>query len=291
MNKTRLCGGRTAGKRACTNPLAAGRSWCGKCLGPTQSGVSDGRLAALGDDEIPAEPDDDFQPFDRGPVNAAAQLMVWAGSDTAQTDVRLVVEEDFEPFLEFTVDGRKYRAHVTGADAVQPAAALTSFDFNDGRTAVHGLQVPDRFESDESFAGWLDEIDSSSTRAWGWEPMTGEWDCDASGLAVAFDEPVDDPAHLIAYYMRGPMAMGADGFDGDRPGMAINPGPDGRARVWLFSMDMTKSGRDDVGMAMDDFRDHVEIGSPVRTTDRSGPGTKGTRACPGVGQEPRIALR
>jgi hypothetical protein len=290
MSKTRMCGGRTVTRRACTNPVAAGKVWCGKCLGPANGSGSADRLSALGDDTLVVDQQDEPL-FDRGPVKAAAQLMMWAGPAAAagRSDVRLVVDDDFEACLEFSVDGRTFRAHVTSADD-QPASALTSFDFDAGVTAVHGIGMPDRFDSDEGFAGWLDEIDSSATATWGWEGLDGDWG-DASGIAVGFDFPTEDPARLIAYYMRGQMSMGSDGFDGDQPGVAINPGPDGRARVWLFTMDMTKSGRDNVGMAMDGFRDHLAVGSPVRTTDRSGPGTKGTRAVPGVGQVARIALR
>lgn len=55
---------------------------------------------------------------------------------------------------------------------------------------------------------------------------------------------------------------------------------------FVVSMDTTKSYSDDIGIAMEEFERtlpaYFEEGSPVRKTDRSGPGTKGTRAVEGV---------
>lgn len=49
---------------------------------------------------------------------------------------------------------------------------------------------------------------------------------------------------------------------------------------FVVSADMTKSRRDDLGIALEEFEgafpDMIRKGSPVRTTDRAGAGTKGT---------------
>jgi hypothetical protein len=52
---------------------------------------------------------------------------------------------------------------------------------------------------------------------------------------------------------------------------------------------MTKSSRDDLGMGLEDFEEALpqilSEGSPIRKTDRSGPGTKGTRLVEGFGAD------
>lgn len=55
---------------------------------------------------------------------------------------------------------------------------------------------------------------------------------------------------------------------------------------FVVSADTTKSRRDDLGQALEEFEDLlpeiVQDGSPVRTTNRSGPGTEGTRLVEGL---------
>ena len=57
-------------------------------------------------------------------------------------------------------------------------------------------------------------------------------------------------------------------------------------RSFIVSADTTKSRRDDLGIALEEFEDNLATtlheGSPVRTTDRKGPGTKGTRLVDGL---------
>ena len=84
--------------------------------------------------------------------------------------------------------------------------------------------------------------------------------------------------------------MGQDGFYGYQEPKPVNPDGPGRARVWLFDCDLTKSPSDDVGIALDELPDHLVNGSRIRTTDKAGPGTKGTRAVEGIGPC-AIALR
>ncbi len=55
----------------------------------------------------------------------------------------------------------------------------------------------------------------------------------------------------------------------------------------VISADTTKTRRDDLGIALEEFEDRlpeiIEEGSPIRTTNRAGEGTKGTRLVEGVG--------
>jgi hypothetical protein len=55
---------------------------------------------------------------------------------------------------------------------------------------------------------------------------------------------------------------------------------------FTVSADTTKTRRDDIGMALESFETDLpgmlQHGSPVRTTDRAGAGTKGTRLVPGL---------
>jgi hypothetical protein len=57
-------------------------------------------------------------------------------------------------------------------------------------------------------------------------------------------------------------------------------------RSFIVSADTTKSRRDDLGIALEEFEDNLDStlrdGSPIRTTDRKGPGTKGTRLVDGL---------
>jgi hypothetical protein len=57
---------------------------------------------------------------------------------------------------------------------------------------------------------------------------------------------------------------------------------------FVVSADLTKSRRDDVGIALEQFEEslaeYIQEGSPVRTTNRSGPGTMGTRLVEGFNE-------
>lgn len=56
---------------------------------------------------------------------------------------------------------------------------------------------------------------------------------------------------------------------------------------FVVGADTTKSSRDDLGMALEDFTEDLPVilreGSPVRKTDRAGAGTRGTRLVDGLG--------
>lgn len=63
---------------------------------------------------------------------------------------------------------------------------------------------------------------------------------------------------------------------------------------FIVAADTTKSARDDLGMALADFEDSLpsltKEGTPVRKTDRKGPGTKGTRLVDGLGDDLEIEI-
>jgi hypothetical protein len=67
--------------------------------------------------------------------------------------------------------------------------------------------------------------------------------------------------------------------------LRIKRSGDGKTSV-RYGYDSTKSQRDDChdSEAFDLAARYVVEGSPVRSTDRAGTGTKGTRLCEGVGQ-------
>ena len=79
---------------------------------------------------------------------------------------------------------------------------------------------------------------------------------------------------ILGYLWAGPMA--GEWWPGE--GQEAISG-----HLFIFPLDTTKSGRDDVADAWDAHRHWLVDGSPLRKTDRSGPGTKGTRACAGLG--------
>lgn len=60
-------------------------------------------------------------------------------------------------------------------------------------------------------------------------------------------------------------------------------------RSFVVTADSTKTRRDDIGLAFDEFEDDlagiIRDGSPLRTTNRAGAGTKGTRLVEGFGED------
>lgn len=95
-------------------------------------------------------------------------------------------------------------------------------------------------------------------------------------LAVYTARPADPAqlAALLAYIWQGPMA----GEWWDQTPVALIPG-----HLYVFSLDVTKSQRDDVPDAWSRAQAILSEGTPVRLTDRAGPGTAGTRKLAGVG--------
>jgi hypothetical protein len=117
---------------------------------------------------------------------------------------------------------------------------------------------------DEQAAGagvWLGNSDSS---------------LDGYELAVFTVRPASAArvAALLAYIWQGPMR---GEWSEHTPVEVIAD------HLYVFSVDATKSQRDDVGDAWATAQRILSEGTPVRTTDRAGSGTKGTRAVEGVG--------
>lgn len=96
-------------------------------------------------------------------------------------------------------------------------------------------------------------------------------------LAVYVEHPT--PAHrvaeLLGYIWSGPMR--GEWWD-QAPVVVVED------HLYIFSVDTTKSQRDDVPDAWDQAKHVLVEGTPVRTTDRMGAGTKGTRKYPGLGR-------
>jgi hypothetical protein len=135
--------------------------------------------------------------------------------------------------------------------------------------------VAEGIESAVELASYLNAAGPAGP-VWFGEGTPGEWATDHDELAVYTVRPCD-PAHLdalLGYIWRGPMSGEFDnGYWHE-----VIPG-----HLYVFELDTTKSQRDDVIDVWDSVKGLLVEGTPVRKTDRSGPGTKGTRAHEGLG--------
>jgi hypothetical protein len=129
-------------------------------------------------------------------------------------------------------------------------------------------------------AGHLLALLNTATRS-----LPAPWTADLGAVpeldAIGVFAPNADPAAvvgLVGYFLRGPLAMGGEWEDA-----AAVVEPSGFVR---FPLDITKSRRDDSYAVLTDpdtgLAAYLRDGSPVRTTDRAGAGTKGTRAWAGL---------
>jgi hypothetical protein len=96
-------------------------------------------------------------------------------------------------------------------------------------------------------------------------------------LRLTTAEPHDPAAvtGLVGYFLAGPLDL-----RGEWSLVWHNPaGTD-----YLFSFDYTKSRRDDFYLALEevDLAGALAVGTPIRTTNRAGVGTAGTRKWPGL---------
>lgn len=141
--------------------------------------------------------------------------------------------------------------------------------------------VPASFDSEEAFAGWLNEqYGESEHRKWqAWSELPGDF----YEFAIATSKPCDSEQveSLAGYFFSGP-------FAGEGSGSGWLPSTD---RLFFLSADSTKSRRDDIGDALPELWEILRDGTPIRKTDRKGPGTKGTRAVEGLGCDLWIAFR
>lgn len=138
-------------------------------------------------------------------------------------------------------------------------------------------------DTDQALAAWLNATDyGGNTEQNPWEALD-----DAFGnvydMAVLFEQP-QSPEHvngLLGYFFTGPFA--GEYYPDNTPSMGN--------RLFVPYVDDTKSRRDDVGDAWAEFRAYVEQGTPVRKTDRTGAGTKGTRKWAGIQGRYWVAVR
>lgn len=111
-------------------------------------------------------------------------------------------------------------------------------------------------------------------------PATWEGDSlsslDGSELAVFTARPTPPArvAALLGYIWQGPMR---GEWDEQAPVEVI------KDHLYIYAVDTTKSQRDDVPDAWDGAKAMLSEGTPVRKTNQSGPGTRGTRKHDGVG--------
>jgi hypothetical protein len=125
---------------------------------------------------------------------------------------------------------------------------------------------PREFESEQHFAEWLtqnrDELD-----------LRGEFHTEESHpgdfyeTAVFFEYPqdVEYVNGILRYFFQGEFAgeyWETQGHEG---------------RLFVPYTDSTKSARDDIGDALPELWAILEMGTPVRKTNKAGPGTAGTR--------------
>lgn len=143
---------------------------------------------------------------------------------------------------------------------------------------------PDRFANEQEAADWLNRhAEFSKVFPWQrWDDHQG----DAYYTAVITSEPrsIDHVAGLMRYITSGPLAM----FGEEASLMQVLPDENDSnvSRVSTYFSDYTKSRRDDIGVAMNEnMWFMLKEGTPVRKTDRSGPGTAGTRKYEGLGCE------
>jgi hypothetical protein len=121
----------------------------------------------------------------------------------------------------------------------------------------------------------VDRLDAQTGGEWwrdsGYIPMP-----DDGKLAVYTAQPSDPQRvrDLLAYIWTGPMR--GEWWD-EEPVVLIE------GHLYVFNIDTTKSQRDDVPDAWDGCKGILSEGTPVRKTDKAGPGTKGTRAVEGLG--------
>jgi hypothetical protein len=134
--------------------------------------------------------------------------------------------------------------------------------------------MPPTFGSEAAFVRWLNDTHGDGRQPWhSWGE--DDWSGDFYHIAIGFAQPQEPDAvdALVGYWATGVFAGEYD------RGCAE---PDYGNRLVGMFVDATKSRRDDYGDAMDALWTILDEGTPVRTTDRAGAGTKGTQKYPGV---------
>lgn len=107
-------------------------------------------------------------------------------------------------------------------------------------------------------------------------------------IRVQFNRPItsDEAKHLaqhLGYTYRATVA-----------GESISDPQQDTPHSFIVYADTTKTARDDIGMAIEkleeDYPHIIQNGSPLRTTDRAGAGTKGTRLIEPVDQDIQVSF-
>lgn len=130
---------------------------------------------------------------------------------------------------------------------------------------------PLRLRDEDELVALLDEL--APGRLWEGDSVSALYG-DELAVYVERPTPASRVAALLAYIWQGPMR----GEWWEHEPVVVVPD-----HVYIFSVDTTKSQRDDVPDAWQQAQRILVEGTPVRTTDRKGPGTKGTRAVEGMG--------
>jgi hypothetical protein len=137
------------------------------------------------------------------------------------------------------------------------------------------------FGSVQDFLGWLNRAA---------HPIAGPNYVPLHDLETDFSEIVvvcyagaaERAAAIVKYFLVGP-------FAGEEYGHTVTPLSEGRALVRVRT-DSTKSRRDDYYEVLEELWDMLSEGTPVRKTDKAGPGTKGTRKHEGLGLDFYLAF-
>jgi len=153
------------------------------------------------------------------------------------------------------------------------------------RLDTHNATIPTGFASDEDLAAWLTEnpaiIGGNPGEVWHDSYTATNFD----DLAVFCEDPQDreQVEGIVSYYFNGPAALGGEFW----------PGPVVEDRLFLFNADMTKSRRDDIGAELSSgtLECWLAEGTPIRSTNRAGVGTSGTRKYNGLAGCVRLAWR
>jgi len=155
-----------------------------------------------------------------------------------------------------------------------------------------GDALPGVFADEGEFCDWL----NTHPRAWGGtfeDVIRRPWTHRSSatfGMSdiyetlVCTEEPhlsghIDE---LTRYFFEGEFAgehMGTHALDGYE------------ARLFSLGTDFTKSRRDDWGFSLPNLWTILREGTPVRKTNKAGPGTKGTRKVEGISGRYWLAFR
>jgi hypothetical protein len=138
--------------------------------------------------------------------------------------------------------------------------------------------------TDERLAAYLNAVRPSPAPWTVWGACTSA----LTDLAIWVAE-AQDPANvqgLVGYFFSGPAALGGE--------WAVGPvlTAPGGGNLYLFSLDGTKSARDDLASVISaDFDAFLRDGSPVRKTARTDVGTRGTRKWAGLHGPRAVAWR